>query len=337
MVLFGDIAGDDADAVARRHCGSGAHCQRAAVAKASSPSAPRRARNSGWTASAPRPSRKHTNAFKINEDVVIPLPRMAEYTDGIERINIELSLQNKLRAVRRADRVSRRGDLPLGKADDANDDAARPSCWKTVRRRRWHCWSRKCVRQWQGWLDAVCDDRCSPAAGPQPARQLEDRRLRAPLQADLHGCGVLTPVLDGCNAIHKRVLEGRVWVALHMHAGDGNVHTNIPVNSDDYDMLQTAHGAVKRIMALARSLDGVISGEHGIGITKLEFLTRSRAGAFHRLQSARWIPKAASTKASCYESDAAHGKACAALTDAHISRFDQCLHALLRPDGARVA
>jgi FAD/FMN-containing dehydrogenase len=73
--------------------------------------------------------------------------------------------------------------------------------------------------------------------------------------------------------IHKEVLRGRVWVALHMHAGDGNVHTNIPVNSDNYEMLQTAHEAVKRIMALARSLDGVISGEHGIGITKLEFLT----------------------------------------------------------------
>jgi FAD/FMN-containing dehydrogenase len=40
------------------------------------------------------------------------------------------------------------------------------------------------------------------------------------------------------------VLKGRVWVALHMHAGDGNVHTNIPVNSDNYDMLQTAHEAV---------------------------------------------------------------------------------------------
>ena len=58
-----------------------------------------------------------------------------------------------------------------------------------------------------------------------------------------------------------------------MHAGDGNVHTNIPVNSDDYAMLQTAHAVVARVMALARSLDGVISGEHGIGITKLEFLT----------------------------------------------------------------
>jgi len=69
-------------------------------------------------------------------------------------------------------------------------------------------------------------------------------------------------------------------VALHMHAGDGNVHTNIPVNSDDYEMLQAAHGAVKRIMALARSLDGVISGEHGIGITKLEFLSDAEIRPF---------------------------------------------------------
>ena len=43
---------------------------------------------------------RHTNAFKINEDVVIPLPRMWEYTDGIERINIELSLRNKLKLLR---------------------------------------------------------------------------------------------------------------------------------------------------------------------------------------------------------------------------------------------
>ncbi|MBL8389303.1 MAG: DUF3400 domain-containing protein, partial [Hydrogenophaga sp.] len=67
---------------------------------------------------------------------------------------------------------------------------------------------------------------------------------------------------------------------LHMHAGDGNVHTNIPVNSDNYAMLQTAHEAVARIMALARSLDGVISGEHGIGITKLEFLTDDELANF---------------------------------------------------------
>lgn len=54
---------------------------------------------------------------------------------------------------------------------------------------------------------------------------------------------------------------------------DGNVHTNIPVNSDDAEMLQTVYRSVERIMKIARSLGGVISGEHGIGITKLEFLT----------------------------------------------------------------
>src|SRR5215468_5894925 len=42
---------------------------------------------------------KHTNAFKINEDVVIPLGRLGEYTDGIERINIEFSIANKLELI----------------------------------------------------------------------------------------------------------------------------------------------------------------------------------------------------------------------------------------------
>src|SRR5690606_8723625 len=80
--------------------------------------------------------------------------------------------------------------------------------------------------------------------------------------------------------VQQDVLRGRVFVALHMHAGDGNVHTNLPVNSDDYDMLRTANQRVERIMHLARSLDGVISGEHGIGITKLEFLSEDEIAPF---------------------------------------------------------
>ncbi len=80
--------------------------------------------------------------------------------------------------------------------------------------------------------------------------------------------------------MHAEILRSRVFVALHMHAGDGNVHTNIPVNSDDYAMLRSANAAVARIMALARRLDGVISGEHGIGITKLEYLTADEIAPF---------------------------------------------------------
>ncbi len=65
-----------------------------------------------------------------------------------------------------------------------------------------------------------------------------------------------------------------------MHAGDGNVHTNIPVHSDNYAMLQEADRVVDRIMALATDLGGVISGEHGIGLTKVRYLEPDKLAAF---------------------------------------------------------
>src|SRR5690606_2447578 len=62
------------------------------------------------------------------------------------------------------------------------------------------------------------------------------------------GSSAFRLILAGAAAINTRVLRGRVFVALHMHAGDGNVHTNIPVNSDHYQMLLDAHATVARIM-----------------------------------------------------------------------------------------
>jgi len=107
------------------------------------------------------------------------------------------------------------------------------------------------------------------------------REVRAELEGLFSG-NDFAPVMAELNAIHDRVLKSRVFVALHMHAGDGNVHTNIPVNSDDYEMLREANEAVARIMQVARDLDGVISGEHGIGLTKLEFLTDAEMAPFQQ-------------------------------------------------------
>lgn len=267
MVLIGDIAGDDPDAVAR--------ATSEVVRMANSRS------GEGFVAISPEARKKfwldrkrtaaiskHTNAFKINEDVVIPLPRMAEYTDGIERINIELSLRNKLRLVDELEVFFSRGNLPLGRQDDAGEI---PSAELLEDRVGQALALLRDVRGlWRGWLEQV--ETLFPQLQDHSLRASWKTQIRAPLQQIFAG-NAFVPVLAEVNAIHKRVLKGRVWVALHMHAGDGNVHTNIPVNSDDYEMLQTAHEAVKRIMALARSLNGVISGEHGIGITKLEFLT----------------------------------------------------------------
>ncbi len=282
MVLFGDIAGADGDAVAR----ATSEVVRLANGRA----------GEGFVAVSPEARKKfwldrkrtaaisrHTNAFKINEDVVIPLPRMGEYTNGIERINIELSLRNKLALVEALEGFLSGGRLPLGKADDESGDVA-PAELLEDRVASALELVREVGRLWQDWLDRLDD--------PQPGGgtlfdQLQDHtlraswktQLRAPLQ-NLFAGAAFQPIADECQRLHGEVLKGRVWAALHMHAGDGNVHTNLPVNSDNYEMLQTAHGAVARIMQLARSLDGVISGEHGIGITKLEFLTDAETRDF---------------------------------------------------------
>jgi FAD/FMN-containing dehydrogenase/Fe-S oxidoreductase len=267
MVLIGDIVGDDPDAVAR------ATSEVIRIANTRS--------GEGFVAISPEARKKfwldrkrtaaiskHTNAFKINEDVVIPLPRMGEYTEGIERINIELSLRNKLKLCDALEAFFLRGQLPLGKTDDANELPSAELLEDRVQQAL--ALVREVRDQWSGWLRDV--DLLFPQLQDHSLRASWKTQLRAPLQGIFTGLA-FAPIVAECVAVHQRVLKGRVWVALHMHAGDGNVHTNIPVNSDDYEMLQTAHEAVARIMVLARGLDGVISGEHGIGITKLEFLT----------------------------------------------------------------
>ena len=215
---------------------------------------------------------KHTNAFKINEDVVIPLPRMGDYCDGIERINIELSITNKIAL---ADALENyfHGDLPLNVGDTMLDKPEllgdrREQALELVREVR---------ARWQGYLDQL--DQYFDDLQNYRLRVSWKLELKAGLESIFDGVA-FGPTLAGIQAVQKEVLRSRVFVALHMHAGDGNVHTNIPVNSDNYAMLQTANQAVARIMALAKSLGGVISGEHGIGITKLEFLTEDEIRPF---------------------------------------------------------
>jgi FAD/FMN-containing dehydrogenase/Fe-S oxidoreductase len=274
MVLFGDISGDDADAVAR--------VTSEVVRIANSRS------GEGFVAISPEARKKfwldrkrtaaiskHTNAFKINEDVVIPLERMAEYTDGIERINIELSLQNKVKLADALLAFFEHGHLPLGRVDDTDLQGSADMLAERVTSAKQVI---QAVRaQWGDWLARV-DELFEPLQN-YTLRASWKTQIRGPLAAIFTG-DAFAPVVQECEKIHKQILKGRVWVALHMHAGDGNVHTNLPVNSDDYDMLQSAHGAVRRIMALARSLDGVISGEHGIGITKLEYLSDAELAPF---------------------------------------------------------
>ncbi|MFZ5463748.1 MAG: DUF3683 domain-containing protein, partial [Pseudomonadota bacterium] len=298
MVLIGDIVGDDEKAV----MAAASEVVRIANARHGEGfiAVSAETRKKFWLDRARTAAiSKHTNAFKINEDVVIPLARMGDYCDGIERINIELSIKNKLRL---ADALFDflGGELPL-KARDADVDFdvligdRRQAALEAV----------DAVRsRWQWILDNLdlplaeaerefaargieAGPLTNKAPHPTLFHRLQDYSVRVSWKTELKpqlealfDGAMFEPVRARIEAIHQEVLRGRVFVALHMHAGDGNVHTNIPVNSDHYEMLKEAEAAVVRIMGLAKSLDGVISGEHGIGITKLEFLSEDEIAPF---------------------------------------------------------
>ena len=102
---------------------------------------------------------------------------------------------------------------------------------------------------------------------------------------NLFGGDLWDGVRQRLDSIHAALRSSRLFVALHMHAGDGNVHTNIPVNSNDYAMLQEADRMVERIMALVSRLGGCISGEHGIGLTKFRFLDATKVADFGRYKN----------------------------------------------------
>ena len=299
MVLIGDIVGDNDNQVAW----AASEVVRLANARAAE----------GFIAVSPETRKrfwldrartaaiaKHTNAFKINEDVVIPLARMGDYCDGIERINIELSLRNKLRLCDALNHFLE-GDLPLrfyeegvSKNDVLWDRRQQALHAITDVNARWLWLYENLDLPLAEAEPQFADQGIQPgeltnrAAEPTVFHRLQDHSIRAswkkellPRLQEIFAGDNFRPIVERILSLHKETLRGRVFVALHMHAGDGNVHTNLPVNSDHYDMLQEANQAVARIMTLARSLGGVISGEHGIGITKYEFLSNDELANFH--------------------------------------------------------
>jgi FAD/FMN-containing dehydrogenase/Fe-S oxidoreductase len=231
---------------------------------------------------------EHTNAFKLNEDVVIPLEKLADYNDEIERINIEQSTQNKLQMID-AVLAYLAGDMPEVRQVKEYESSAEQNAILHSKKQAAQEYLEKVRHDWMTLLEKL-DVPASTVAdlfGPEVEISSEDtiftllqrKQLRIsyrlsvekPLK-DIFTGQNLAAVRQKFDEIHAQLRPSRLFIAMHMHAGDGNVHTNIPVNSYDYQMMQRAEQMVKRVMAIAEKLGGSISGEHGIGLTKFEFL-----------------------------------------------------------------
>ncbi len=190
-----------------------------------------------------------TNAFKLNEDIVLPLPALAEFARYVDAYNIEEDIFNKTYFIEQILEY-------LETAEPIEDPE---------------------------WLVAKM-----PKAKELCQETLEKLDLRAEESIRHHAYinQLLADLLElfqgyervsgNIEKIYKKIRTKRIVIATHMHAGDGNVHVNIPVFSNDRFMMKRAEKTAEDIMAKAMELDGVVSGEHGIGITKMKFLDEQR-------------------------------------------------------------
>ena len=186
---------------------------------------------------------KRTSGFKINEDIVIPTARIPDFALFLEQLNVECvgqAYRHALQAV---------GRLPGTPLEDKD-------------------------------LNREFSFASKAAKGDIPATELPGEELVARAVAWLEQLAKNRPEQQAkILRIRDEMLAGRVIVASHMHAGDGNCHVNIPVNSNDPHMLETAESAAARAMQTAKDMGGAVTGEHGIGITKIQFLDQEKIDA----------------------------------------------------------
>lgn len=79
----------------------------------------------------------------------------------------------------------------------------------------------------------------------------------------------LPDVLERIHAIGERF---DVKVCNVFHAGDGNLHPNIAYDASNPGESARVHDAMREIMKVCIAAGGTITGEHGVGIDKLEYM-----------------------------------------------------------------
>lgn len=189
---------------------------------------------------------KRTSGFKINEDIVIPLDVIPQFADFIEQLNLEYMARAYRKALHDVSRIE-------GIAPD--DDFIRMELEFTSRIQ----------------------------AGKVDAKELTDAELE--IQAGFFFLDLASRYPDleePLLRIRDHMHATRIVIANHMHAGDGNCHVNLPVNSNDAEMLHNAEEAAARVFEKVLSLKGAVSGEHGIGITKIGFLSDDKIAALKK-------------------------------------------------------
>lgn len=81
----------------------------------------------------------------------------------------------------------------------------------------------------------------------------------------------LGELIDGVERISEKY---RLTIGVVAHAGDGNTHPTVCFDTTDPEESRRARESFDEIMALGLELGGTITGEHGVGVLKKEWLAR---------------------------------------------------------------
>ncbi|KOG86347.1 FAD-linked oxidase, partial [Streptomyces varsoviensis] len=81
----------------------------------------------------------------------------------------------------------------------------------------------------------------------------------------------LADIFEGIAAI---AAKHRLTIGVCAHAGDGNTHPTVCFDPADADEARRARESFDEIMALGLDLGGTITGEHGVGLLKRDWLAR---------------------------------------------------------------
>jgi glycolate oxidase subunit GlcD len=133
-------------------------------------------------------------------------------------------------------------------------------------------------------IEAICRD--AEARTIRVARdEVERTRLWQGRKKAFGAMGRLAPHLVVQDAVVPRTKLPEVLARIHdigvnrnvrvcnvFHAGDGNLHPNIPYDASDADETARVHLAMTDIMQTCVDAGGTITGEHGVGIDKLPYM-----------------------------------------------------------------
>jgi glycolate oxidase len=149
-----------------------------------------------------------------------------------------------------------------------------------------------------GALDVLAATEPTERAAVWQARRLISPSLkeayRVKVNEDL--CVPRGKIVEMLARVERVSAETGIATCVFGHAGDGNLHVNLLANDDPHDPAVQAKmwGAAKQLFAHTIELGGTLSGEHGIGLTKRDYIHMEQSEQlleWQRKWKALWDPR----------------------------------------------